>query len=176
MPQKNDFFEFNREKAIEAIIYLASKSSNPTFHSINKLLYFADKTSLEQFGRFICGETYVAMPKGPVPSNVYAIMKAAESSEQDGFVVENNHHVKPLREADLDKLSDSDIECLDKILDLYGNAPYWVKDQASHDAAYWEAWNKRGDKNSIPMSVESIAHLLEDSEELIDYLHSKHDG
>lgn len=175
MPQKNDIFEFDREKAIEVILYLATKSSNPTFHSINKLLYFADKTSLEQYGRFICGETYAAMPQGPVPSNVYAIMKEAEGVANGDFVVENGHHIKPLREADTDVLSDSDVECLDKIIKLYGDAPYWVKDELSHDPAYYEAWNKRGNKNSIPMSIDSIAHLLEDSEELIDYIHHKHD-
>ena len=44
-------FTFEREKAIEAILYLAGRIEDPTFHSIGKLMYFADKTSLERYGR-----------------------------------------------------------------------------------------------------------------------------
>ncbi len=175
MPKNNQHAQFNHEKAIEVIIYLAERINDPTYHSINKLLYFADKTSLERFGRFICGETYLAMPQGPVPSNVYDLMKEAVDDGSNGFIVESQHHVKPLRQANLEKLSDSDIQCLEKMIKLYGDVPYWVKRDVSHDEAYYAAWNARGNKSSVPMSIKSIAQLLEDSAELIEHLQHNND-
>src|SRR5262249_47279886 len=146
--------KFDKEKAIEAIIYLTQNISDPTFHSIGKLLYLADKTKLERFGSFICDETYYAMPEGPVPSNVYDLMKDVKSNGSDDFSVENGRDIRALRAPDLDVLSDADIECLDTIIARYGNAPYWERRNITHDEAYYEAWNNRGDKNSVPMSIE----------------------
>lgn len=176
MQFKREHSDFNREKAIEVIIYLAERIPEADLYSVGKLLYFADKTSLERFGRFICGESYVAMQKGPVPSNVYDIMKEAVDDGSNGFIVENDYYVKSLRPADLDKLSDSDIQCLDQIIELFGQVPNWIKRDISHDEAYYEAWNARGRKKSAPMSIESIARILEDADDLIEHLHCKTDG
>ncbi len=175
MLKLSSWAKFDKEKAIEVIIYLTKNSSNPTMHSILKLLYLADKTKLERFGSFICDDSYSAMPEGPVPSNVYDLLKHAKVNDRNGFVVENNKDVKALRDADLDKLSDADIECLDLIIARYGNAPYWERKRITHDEAYDEAWNKRGDKNSVPMSIESIARMLEDADDLVEYLECRYD-
>ena len=70
-------FEFNAEKAIEVILYIAEHIKEPTFHTVSKVLYFADKEHLEKYGRFICGDSYIAMRRGPVPSGVYDLLKLA---------------------------------------------------------------------------------------------------
>lgn len=168
-------YKFNRDKAIEVILYIANSIPDPTYDSISKLLYFADKTSLERYARFISGDTYYAMQNGPVPSNTYDLMKEAPSGGEFGFCIENNRQVIPLRKPDLDELSDSDIECLDVAIELYGNAPFWKKTQDSHDKAWEEAWENRKDRLSSPMSVESIVHLLEDAEDLLEHLETLHD-
>jgi uncharacterized phage-associated protein len=168
-------FKFEPEKAIEVILYITHNISDPTYHSINKILYFADKTSLENFGRFICGDTYYAMKHGPVPSNTYDLMKEAPPNGEYGFTVENDRKVIPLRAPDLEKLSESDIECLEQVIKLYGQTPYWKKTQDSHDDAWKKAWDARGDKQSNLMPVESIVELLEDDEDLLEHLLRSHD-
>jgi len=75
-------FVFKAEKSVEAILYIAQNVKQPTFHSISKMMYFADKVHLEKYGRFICGDNYVAMKHGPVPSGTYDILKVARG---DGF-------------------------------------------------------------------------------------------
>jgi uncharacterized phage-associated protein len=72
-------FEFNLDKGIEAILYIAQKVDDPTFHRISKIMYFADRKHLEKYGRFICGDSYVAMKHGPVPSEIYDILKAVKA-------------------------------------------------------------------------------------------------
>ena len=163
-------FDFDKEKAIEAILYIAQNIPDPSYHSISKILYFADKTSLERYGRFICGDTYFAMEHGPVPSNTYDLMKESPDSGEFGFRIERDYNVVPLREADLGELSDSDIECLDQIIRLYGDVPFWKRTEDSHDMAWRKAWEEKGDQASNIMTVASIAHLLEDSEDLLEHL------
>ena len=49
-------FQFNQTKAIESLLYLAKEVSDSDIYGICKLLYLADKTSLEKYGRFFFGE------------------------------------------------------------------------------------------------------------------------
>ena len=161
-------FVFDRVKAIETILYLTKKISNPDKYGICKLLYLADKVSLEKFGRFIFGESYVAMKEGATPSNAYDLLKNATGVSIEGLRVIGNT-VMALREPNLDYLSESDIECLDRIIGKYGDQPKSGGKDA-HDAAWEKSWNKRGLKRSFSIPVESIAELFPDSADLISYL------
>jgi hypothetical protein len=164
---------FSQEKAIEAILFVANRIPHPTFHSISKVFYFADKLSLERYGRFISGDSYFAMEHGPVPSETYGIMQVAPANGFFGFRVEG-YNVFPLRDADMDCLSESDIECLDHSVREHGPKPFRVLKKESHDQAYKRAWASRGSKKSAPMSVERIAEQLSDAASLIDYLKTRH--
>src|SRR3989338_2956187 len=56
---------FDRDKALEAILYIAKNLHSPTYHSISKMLYLSDKLHLQEYGRLICGDRYIAMDNGP---------------------------------------------------------------------------------------------------------------
>ncbi|MCW7083120.1 Panacea domain-containing protein [Escherichia coli] len=66
---------FDSEKALEAILYVASKAPIPDIYHVGKILYYADRFHLESFGRLITGDHYNAMKDGPVASNTYDIIK-----------------------------------------------------------------------------------------------------
>ena len=165
-------FQFDMHKTVEAIVYLINRTPMPTFMSIAKLLYFADKTSLEAYGRFITGDTYCAMQHGPVPSEAYNLMRAGLDTNHYGFEVVYDHHLRPLRDADLDELSEADIQCLDVVVAAYGKFPTWQLRGLSHDAAWEETWNEaeQSGRKSVPIPVERIANLLDNAEELVEYL------
>ncbi|MEO6666974.1 MAG: Panacea domain-containing protein, partial [Nitrospiria bacterium] len=76
MTAKRKFFRFDPEKALQAILFVARMLPGATFHQISKIIYFADKAHLQKYGRLICGDTYVAMKHGPVPSGIYDILKS----------------------------------------------------------------------------------------------------
>lgn len=62
-------FSFSLEKLIHAIAYFASRNIHDlTKLKAAKLLYFADKDHLLNFGRPIIGDVYFCLPYGPVPS------------------------------------------------------------------------------------------------------------
>lgn len=166
-------FDFDAKKATEVILYISRRVSESTLHSITHLLYFADKTSLEKYGRLIVGDDYFAMEHGPVPSNTYNLLKAGRLTEEFGFKVEG-HQVIPLRAPELDFLSASDIECLESALEMYGGAPFWKRRRDSHDEAWEAAWESRGESNANRIPIESIVAMLEDSEELLHFLANRH--
>ena len=158
-------FRFNPQKALESILYLTPKISDSDVYGICKLLYLADKTSLEKYGRFIFGESYCAMEKGATPSNAYDLLK----KPLDELEVRGNQ-VIARRDANLEFLSESDIECLDQVIGVWGKSPNWSRRDAAHDAAWEKAWSKRGNKGSVGIPVESIAELFDDSDDLVNYL------
>lgn len=162
-------FPFNERKAIEVIVYLASKITNSEVYSICKLLYLADKTNLEKYGRFIFGETYCALEEGATPSNAYDLLKDKPESTRDAFVVEG-YRVRALRRASIEYLSRSDLESLEETIGIYEKLPNWRKRQDAHDEAWRLSWEKRGTKKSVPIPVENIARLFDNADDLIDYL------
>ena len=161
-------FEFNESKAIETILYLANRISRSYKYNICKMLYLADKTCLEKYGRFIFGESYSAMKEGATPSKSYDLLKEIAEECSEELMLEGNA-VIPLRDANLDYLSESDIECLDHTIIIYDKSPLKMRRDA-HDDAYKKARDNRGEKGSADISVRSIARTLADSEDLIDYL------
>lgn len=164
-------FSFDLEKAVEAIIFLAKNVPQPTFMAIAKLLYFADKTSLETYGRPITGDTYFAMQHGPVPGKSYDLMKAARDTDNYGFHVEYERHIVPDREPNLRKLSKSDLNCLTNTIRAYGSYPVWQLRELSHDAAWQKAWQKAGVAKRIRIPVEDIVALIDEENELLEFLH-----
>jgi uncharacterized phage-associated protein len=162
-------FRFDRRKAIETILYLVKRVSGSDIYGICKLLYLADKTSLEKYGRFIFGETYCAMKEGSTPSNAYDLLKEVSQKPTDELQVEGNQVIAK-RDANTEHLSESDIECLDQIISVWGEVPNWSRRAAAHDEAWEKAWGKRGTKGSVRIPVESIVELFDDSEDLINYL------
>lgn len=168
----NVTFQYNQAKAIEAILYLTQKVSESDRYGICKLLYLVDKTSLEKYGRFIFGESYYAIEEGATPSNAYDLLKEAAEVVIDGLKVEGNQ-VIALRNPNLDYLSESDIECLDQIINVYGEVPNWRRGEDAHDEAWKESWARRGNKQSVKIPVENIAKLLADSNDLINYLSNR---
>jgi uncharacterized phage-associated protein len=169
-------FTFNEKTAVEAILYIVTHSRQPTFHRIAKLFYFADLCHLGRYGRFICGDSYLAMKQGPVPSGVYDMLKAVKNGlaylrfqeHQKAFEVEGNHAIVPLRQPDLEWLSDSDIECLDEAIAEYDRYSFEHLTRLSQG----DAW-KCADEND-QISLEAIVAQLGNPAGLLEHLSDPH--
>ena len=162
-------------KAVEAIVYIASKAHVPDIYHVGKILYFADIEHLQEYGRLICGDRYVAMKDGPVPSAVYDFLKDVRDERRvsriyhhltESFAVAGrpSHKVTNRREADLSVFSDSDIECLDRCIEEYGAKSFGELKAKSHDRAYDTA-----DLND-DISLEAILDSLPSPEPLKQYI------
>ena len=47
--------QFDAGKALELILYAASRLQRPGLHNVSKVLYFSDKDHLARYGRFMAG-------------------------------------------------------------------------------------------------------------------------
>lgn len=162
---------FNAEKALEVLLYVAAKVDD--MYSALKVVYFADKEHLTRYGRQLCGDSYVAMNHGPVPSGMYDLVKAARGNGycfadlhvSDALALDGNL-VIPRRSANADVLSESDIECLDSAIAEYGGLSFGVLKRLSHrDQAY-----RAADRNGF-MSLESIVESVPDGHLLLEHLY-----
>lgn len=68
-------YRFAADKALDAISYMASQSAELDLHTALKTCYFADKSHLNEHHQPIFGATYRAMKYGPVPLEIYEMIK-----------------------------------------------------------------------------------------------------
>ncbi|MBI5006433.1 MAG: SocA family protein [Nitrosomonadales bacterium] len=166
---------FDRDKALEAILFIAKSLNNPTFHSISKMLYLSDKLHLQDYGRLICGDRYIAMDNGPVPSAIYDMMKVAAGRRsidvdwdeiiREAMAVRHGREIVAKRESNLDLLSESEIECIQKTIAVFGNKSFGELTDITHDSA----WDATDDNQTIPLA--SIVATLPNAAEVAGYLH-----
>lgn len=148
-----DNSNFNKQAAIEAVLYVAERvGDRKDMHKIFMTLYFADREHLARYGRGVTGDTYIAMEFGPVPSHIDDLFKAVRG---DSF--------SPDR-ADTDRLSETDIECLDHAIAMCKDKSFDELTEMSHDMA-WS--NTRRDRE---ISVKDIMREAGESEEYVEYV------
>ena len=136
--------QFDKIKTLNALLYVANRVQRKDFHKIFKIIYFADRQHLADWGRPITGDTYIAMEAGPVPSRLYDMLKIVRGdsymSDSEGlgryFQVENWMYVNPLQDANLNKLSANEQEALSEAINKYSSLSYDEIKEKSHDVAW----------------------------------------
>jgi hypothetical protein len=68
-------FKFAPAKARAALLWMLDQNERLDLHTVLKACYFADKTHLNEHQRPIFGATYRAMRFGPVPVEIYEMVK-----------------------------------------------------------------------------------------------------
>ena len=161
--------QFDKVKTLNALLYVSNRVQRKDFHKIFKIIYFADRQHLADWGRPITGDTYIAMDAGPVPSRLSDMLKIVRGdsylSDTEGldkyFQVENWMYVKPLQDADLDRLSPNEQEALSDAIAKYAALSYDEIKEKSHDVAW------RSTARDFAINWDSIAREAGlDSEEL----------
>ena len=166
--QNTKRFNFDEEKALEVLLYIASK--NDDLYAILKILYDADKLHLSKYGRFINGDCYVAMKNGPVPSQTYDIIKLVRGdgiisydklNPKEAFSVKNDS-VYLKRKPEMDLISESNLECLNAVIKEY------------EGLTFPEIWNKHHDKDYVRTDreypIEEIIKKLPNKDEISSFL------
>jgi uncharacterized phage-associated protein len=176
-------FRMNWDKAVEAVHYLTDLHPNITRIYIAKVLFFADKEHLLDWGRPICGDSYVAMVHGPVPSNVYNLVRGhskvppSARARFDHLIGSGSNEVayRALRPFKQHYLSKSDLDALKQAHTKYGRLGWEALIAAGHKEVAWrEAWSHHGLLQSIPMNPERlISDDVPDRDALIEEICEK---
>jgi uncharacterized phage-associated protein len=153
---------FNERKAAQAAAFLLHRAGGrlPLLKLV-KLLYLSERHSLKEYGDTITGDSFVAMPQGPVLSMTYDHINGGLPSSEGGWtawVADRSGHDVALRDAsmigspeeDLLALSETDIECLDAVWSQFGRMGKWDLVKYTHSEACPEWEDPKGSSRPIP--------------------------
>lgn len=115
------YLNYQREKLKEVLLYILSKTGDTGYFRLMKTLFCADRQNLIRWGDQITNVEYYARKHGPVPASVYDNLLSTYHEVPNEFsdiltVNGNFMMVHALREPNLDYLSETDKESLDKAI------------------------------------------------------------
>jgi uncharacterized phage-associated protein len=156
---------FSTRKAAQVVAFFGLKCGRKiNILRATKLIYLADRLSMDKRDRPITDDNFVSMPFGPVNTNTYNYMNGRISARNDdwsAFVAPRVDHDLPVVATvdfdDLDELSKSDLAILEETWERY-------KDIDKYDLADWThrycpEWQNPG-KSSIPIDLSTVFRKL----------------
>ncbi|MBX3048610.1 MAG: SocA family protein [Anaerolineales bacterium] len=159
------------QKTVEALLYLCNKDTR--LYWVLKMLWRAEQLHLSRYGMPLINDKYIAMSHGPVPSLAYDIAKDARGGDTYSFdnpdpqkVLDapDNRTLSPKRRADTQRLSESDIECLEEAFKELSPLSFGAIKTLSHTQAYKSAQ----EDDVIPF--DEFVRELENGEQLLELL------
>lgn len=178
---------FDERKAAQAAAFLLFKAGGvlPLIKLV-KLLYLAERLSLQRHGEPLTGDRLVSMPNGPVLSMTYDHMNGALPSVDggwDSWIADRAGHEVALRdgrsinapEHDLLRLSESDLQVLGEIWDQFGHWDRWELVDYTHSAACPEWEDPEGSSRPIPYEVlfKSLGYSPDQATALVERLNAQ---
>lgn len=148
-------FVFDERKTAQAAAYLVFlKGGQMNYMALIKLLYLADRQSLQDIGLPITGDRMVSMPHGPVLSNTLDIIKGQPT---DGllfheYLQRSGYDVEAKQAFETDELSQFELETLKAVYEKYGHLNQWGLEDLTHALPEWID----PDGSSFPVDVTAI--------------------
>lgn len=155
------------QTSAQALYYIAKNynvNGNTNKMGALKLLFFAEKYHLQQYGRMITNDTFFAMKNGPVASAARDILSFDDMNFHSDIIenfiqkVDNNLYKATNLEIECDLLSETDIEALDFAIEKFGHLNQWELVEETHKYQEW----KRYEKLFINQSTKRESVILED--------------
>ena len=158
-------FNFNKQKAIETILYLTNKDGLITKMRLLKFVFFADIYHINKYGRPILGDCYCAMKNGPVHSSLYDMLKHNTSD----YLIKNDKLIESLRGYDCEHFSKSDVEALEYAFNHYSQYETMQLSELTHAHKAWSrAIERCPNSKNAPMKWEDF--FEDENSEDIPYL------
>lgn len=178
---------FNEKRTAQAAaFFLHCAGGSLPLLKLMKLMYLAERESLQLYGEPITGDKLVSMPHGPVLSMTYELMNGAARGMRGGWNTwiadRSQHHValadaSMIRspEADLLELSQSDLEILEAIWRRYGHMNQWDLRDYTHSGGCPEWQDPHGSSHPIPMQhlLAALGYSEQDARAVMEHLHER---
>lgn len=175
----NRMTNFDKQKLTEMVLYILNKTKGLDYYHVFKVIYFANIAHLAKYGFRMTTDEFCALPDGPVPSVLYNCVKndmfcdkELEAMIQNCIAKGNEdayYMLTAKREADMDYLSDADIEEIDKSIEENAYLPYGVLREKSHGEewhrAYYNTQQGRKVMDVVGMAKDGMA-----SSEMLEYI------
>jgi uncharacterized phage-associated protein len=172
-------YKLNPQKAVEVVaMFLKLHGDKPMFYlGLMKLLYMAEKLSLQKFDTPVIGDRYVSMDKGPVLSGVYDLIKGKPLSDNPKalkiwtkYISPRNRtwEIKLVKDPSNDELCVNDENVIREIYAKKGAISRFDLVEYTHQFSEWR--DPHG--SSIPIRIEEILNDLNKTEAQIKLVES----
>ena len=141
---------FTGEKAAQMAAYFTDKEKwrRISILKLVKLLYLADRESIDRYGEPISHDRIVSMKHGPVLSRTLDLINSRvegnDGAQWDAWISPRKYNYVSLKKSvtrdHLDQLSDADIEVLSAVWEKFGQMGKWQIRNYTHD--HISEWQK----------------------------------
>lgn len=165
---------FSEQKVAQmAAYFLQKRGGRMAYLKLMKLLYLADRESMDRYSAPMSHDSHVSMPQGPVLSaTLNLITGQIQSAVWRSWVTsEAGFEVSLSRDASdldlLDELSDADVEIMDHIWEQFGQMNRWDLVEFTHK--HLPEWiDPRG--SSSPINPRAVFRALGKDEQQAELL------
>ena len=172
-----------RLKAIMLYIIQNIRSDKRTVYFIVKAAFLAHRKHMVDYCVPMLEDTIKALKFGPVPSDIYDILKIARGEEnvyryhknaKDLDVILNaiefeDEFYSVKENPDLDELSPAAIECLDSAIEMANRMSFDEVVKTTHKGEWYKAFNNPGSHIMDDISIAKEAGISQDSLEYLQY-------
>lgn len=152
-------YRYDEDKATQAAVYLIKKYGGELkYMKLIKLLYLANRKSIEACGMPIVPDSFVSMPHGPVLSNVLdEINSDTDGTWHQSIVNTGDHCVSVKSDPGVGDLSRRSLQILDQVDEEWHNVEQYAIVKWMHaNLPEWQ--DPRG--SSIPITPKRIMQVL----------------
>lgn len=160
--------DINRVVATIAYVIFSAEKLGARFtqYDIVKCIFLADRSHLNEFGRLVSSDKYVAMIHGPVPSTAYDLLKREYVTMkanglddlpwkyQSGAKAKTFEYHSAIIEWTDDYLAPSDKAALESAVSTIKSLSFGQVRKLTHeDPAYIDAWEDSASRKQFPISL-----------------------
>jgi uncharacterized phage-associated protein len=155
---KEQPFRFNQKKAIQAVAFLLRQNPETNFSDnymrLLKLLLFADRKSLEETGRPITGDRFVAMKCGPTLSMLLDLVKQEgfNNAEWNEYIRRDGFNIRLIKDPGNDELCRYEMDLLNAIWQKHREDGEWAVAEESEKLPEFIKNNPGESSKAIPLS------------------------
>lgn len=147
---------YNTRKAAQVVAFFANlEGKDISVLKATKLVYLADRESMQKYGYPMLNDRFVSMPHGPVNSITYGHIAGTSepADEWDEFLSARAGNTiglsKSIEDDDLDELSDAELEGLHAVWAQFGGMTAWnLRNWTHENCPEWE--DPDGGAETIP--------------------------
>ncbi len=164
------------KKIIQALAYMAYKEPDHKMDNIKayKLLWLADRYHIRRTGRLVTGDSYFAMPKGPVPSDAKNLLEGQSThlSTDEQYLKEyikrlgDKYEVVKVPNGKVFSISDR--EAMDLVYEIFGSMDADTLSAYSHEYPEWIAYKDMIEKEGLKSSYRINMDLFFDNNDVDD--------
>lgn len=175
---------FDCRKSLQALYYLYSKSGINDKLSLLKLIFFADRYHIRNYGIPMLQDNYCAMQLGPVCSQTYDLIKKGRYYDaleiDDKKYIDNflfcNGDIVDIKDTGEDDLSESDREALDFSVKIFSKFSLYEISEITHAYPEWSKFKILFDAHKTVSENMDYIDFFDNPEKENEYILKYFDG